>query len=289
MIKFGVAGNSMSFYNDGYKHTAEAAEWCAERGIDIFEYSFGKGVRMTKETAAAIGEAFRRSGVELSAHAPYYINFANPDDDKIAASVGYVIQTLTKVREFGFGERVVVHPAAQGKATRTEAVERTKKNLYLLADRVEDGGFSDLKVCLETMGKIGQIGTPEEIVEFCKIAPFFYPCMDFGHINARTGGSLKTAEDYERIICHMLDNLPEEKVRKMHVHFSKIMYGSAGEIKHLTFEDEIYGPEFGPLSEIFIKYNLEPVVICESDGTQAEDTVAMKKIYFRNAEGDRSI
>ena len=42
MIKFGVAGNSNSFYEDGFSHTAEAAPWCVKKGVDLFEYSFGK-------------------------------------------------------------------------------------------------------------------------------------------------------------------------------------------------------------------------------------------------------
>src|SRR5574344_601632 len=100
MTKFGVAGNSLSFYAEGYQHTAEAAEWCAERGIDAFEYSFGKGVKMTEKTAKEIGEAFTKCGVELSVHAPYYINFSNPDAEKIDNSINYVLQSLTKLSEF---------------------------------------------------------------------------------------------------------------------------------------------------------------------------------------------
>ena len=78
----------------------------------------------------------------------------------------------------------------------------------------------------------------------------------------------------------MFDGIGEEKTKNMHVHFSKIEYGAKGEIRHLTFQDEKYGPDYEPLMEIFHKNALEPYVICESDGTQAEDTVAMKKYFF---------
>lgn len=280
MIKFGVAGNSLSFYEEGHKHTEEAAKWCFDRGIDVFEYSFGKGVRMTPEKAKQIGESFLAYGIEMSAHAPYYINFANPDPEKIQNSVGYVLQTLIKLSEFGNGNRIVVHPATQGKVSREIAVEETVKNLNFLAESVIENGYSDKRICLETMGKLAQIGTLEEIVCFCNIAPFFYPCIDFGHLNARTFGSLKTSDDFEKIIVYMLENLPEEKVKNMHVHFSKIMFGASGEIKHLTFADEVYGPEFDKLAVVLKKYDLSPIIICESDGTQAEDSVTMKKIYM---------
>lgn len=284
MIKFGVAGNSLSFYAEGNKHTYEAAKWCAEKGIDVFEYSFGKGVRMTESTARQIGNFFRLYNVDLSVHAPYYINFANPESDKINSSINYVFQSLTKLNEFNWGERVILHPATQGKLMRNEAVELTYKNLSLLAENVVQQGFSDKKICLETMGKLAQIGTVEEIINFCKIAPFYFPCIDFGHINARTMGGLKSSDDYRRIIDFMLDNLPFEKVNRMHIHFSKIMYGSAGEIKHLTFSDNIFGPEFFPLALVIKEYNLEPVIICESNGTQAEDAIFMKELFYGNTK-----
>ena len=51
----------------------------------------------------------------------------------------------------------------------------------------------------------------------------------------------------------MFDGLGEEKTKNTHIHFSKIMYGAKGEIKHLTFADDVYGPEFEPLAEIIIK------------------------------------
>ena len=57
------------------------------------------------------------------------------------------------------------------------------------------------------------------------------------------------------------------------------------EIRHLTFEDTEYGPDYRPLMELFLDMKLEPVVICESDGTQAEDAMAMKA-YYRYIGGE---
>ena len=51
MIKFGPSGNSDSFYKEGYDHTEQAAKYVKERGLDCFEYSFGRGVRMSEEKA----------------------------------------------------------------------------------------------------------------------------------------------------------------------------------------------------------------------------------------------
>ena len=279
MIKFGPSGNCESFYAEGYSHTEESAKFVKDRGLECFEYSFGRGVRMTDEKAYSIGAAFEKEGVEISAHAPYFINFANPDDEMAEKSYGYVLDTAQVLKKMG-GKRVVFHPAAQGKATREEAVALTEKRLQILRDLIYENGLEDMIFCPETMGKLAQIGTVEEIVRFCKIDPIFVPCVDFGHINAREQGSLKTVEDYKNRLQYMIDELGYKRMKHFHVHFSKIMYSVKGEVKHLTFEDEVYGPDFEPLAVALKELELEPYIVSESAGTQAEDAKYMKNAYF---------
>ncbi len=278
MIKFGPSGNSASFYAAGYEHTEEAAGYVKEMGLNCFEYSFGRGVRMTEAKARSIGQAFAAQDVEISVHAPYFINFANPDDEMAAKSYGYVLDSAKMVRLMG-GKRVVFHPAAQGKDSRETAVSRAEDRLKILRDYIYLNELDGLMFCPETMGKLAQIGTPEEIVRFCRIDRVFTPCVDFGHVNAREQGSLKTAADYKRLLEYMIGELGYERMKHFHVHFSKIMYGAKGEIKHLTFADEVYGPQFGPLAEVLHELALEPYIVSESDGTQAEDAAAMKRMY----------
>ena len=225
-----------------------------------------------------MGEKAKEFGVEISVHAPYYINFANPADEMAEKSYNYLLNSCNKARAFG-GNRIVFHPATVGKMTRGEAVELTKKRLKILADIIRANGMDDCLFCPETMGKINQIGDVGEIAEFCKIADFFLPTIDFGHINARTYGSLKTEEDYDGIIACLLNAIGAERTNKLHIHFSKIEYSTGGEVRHLTFADKVFGPEFAPLAKILKKYKLSPVAICESDGTQADDAIEMKRIY----------
>jgi len=271
--------NSESFYALGYERTEDAAAFCRERGLDCFEYSFGRGVRMTEKKALSIREAFSAAGVEISVHAPYFINFANPDEEMIKKSFGYVIDSARALSLMG-GERLVFHPATQGKAERSEAVLRTKDNIARLRDIIYENGLEKIKFCPETMGKIAQIGTVEEITDFCTTDECFTPCVDFGHVNAREHGSLKGVEDYKKRIGYMIDRLGYERMKSFHVHFSKIMYSAGGEVKHLTFADTVYGPEFYPLAVALKDFKLEPYIVSESNGTQAEDSAEMKRIYY---------
>ena len=278
MIKFGPSGNSLSFYEMGYKHTVQAPEYLDKFNLDCFEYSFGRGVTLSEGKAVEIGEAFASAGKEISVHAPYFINFANPSDEAAQKSYDYVLTSAKYLKLLG-GKRLVFHPAAQGKATREQAVALTAERLKVLRDYVYLNGLEDLHICPETMGKFAQIGTLEEIVEFCKIDKIYMPAIDFGHVNAREQGSLKTVEDYKSRLEYMISELGYERVKHFHVHFSKIMYGGKGEIKHLTFADETYGPEFEPLAVALKDLKLEPYIVSESDGTQAEDAATMKEIY----------
>ena len=279
MIKFGPSGNSVSFVTEGHKSTLETFEWLSNRNLDLFEYSFGQGVRLSTATATLFGEEAKKYNVEVSVHAPYFINFANPDPEKINNSINYILSSLSVLKAFG-GKRCVFHPGSEGGAPRKEAFLRTLKGVEKMTEAKHEMGFDDLIVCPETMGKIAQIGTVDEVIELCKIDDSIYPCIDFGHVNAREYGTLKNKDDYKRIIDKMLDNLGEEKTSNMHVHFSKIEYTNRGEKRHLTFEDTKYGPEFEPLAEVFYDYNLSPHVLCESAGTQAEDSAYMKNVYF---------
>lgn len=278
MIKFGPSGNSASFYAAGYEHTEDAAAYVREMGLDCFEYSFGRGVRMSEQKARSIGAAFARAGIEISVHAPYFINFANPDDEMAAKSYGYVLDSAKMLRAMG-GTRIVFHPAAQGKDAREIAVMRAEDRLKILRDDIYLNGLQDMMFCPETMGKLAQIGTPEEIARFCLVDKVFTPCVDFGHVNAREQGSLKTEDDYRRLLEYLIEKLGYDRMKHFHVHFSKIMYGAKGEIKHLTFADDVYGPEFGPLAKVLKELALEPYIVSESDGTQAEDALQMKRIY----------
>lgn len=279
MIKFGPSGPGERFYNEGFSTSEQAAKWTKDQGLELFEYSFGRGVNLREEKARSMRDAFNENGVLLSVHAPYYINFATPEEEKAENSYRYVIESAIMAKHMG-ADRVIFHPASQGKDSRDVAVARTIERLKTLAGMIHAQGLDDILYCPETMGKIVQIGDIEEVVNFCTIDDIFIPTIDFGHINAREQGSLKTVDDFVVRMQHMINVLGYERSKNFHVHFSKIQYSSKGEVKHLNFDDEIFGPDYKPFIDACIKLKLEPHVICESSGNQADDSVTMKNYYL---------
>lgn len=287
MIKFGPSGNSESFYALGYKTSEQAPAWLSSMGLTAYEYSFGRGVNISERKAELIKIACEEHGVEVSVHAPYYINFANPSDEMVEKSFGYLFKSADVARHMG-AKRIVFHSATVGKMTRDEAFSLTRKRMEIFLERVHNEGYGDMIFCPETMGKINQIGTLEEVIELCKMSDVLYPAVDFGHLNARSMGRMNSEKEYAEAL-DIIESLGGVRAKEFHVHFSKIEYSKGGEVRHLTFEDKVFGPDFDELAKLLAKRKLEPKVLCESDGTQAEDALTMLKIYNSVANAEQEV
>ena len=137
------------------------------------------------------------------------------------------------------------------------------------------------------MGKIGQLGTLDEVLELCKVDERITPCVDFGHLNARTLGGIASKADYAAILDKVEAALGGARAKRFHVHFSRIEYSAGGEKRHWTFAETQFGPEPQPLMELLAERGLEPVIICESAGTQAEDACTMQRLYGEVASRKR--
>ena len=275
---FGPGGNSASFYAEGHKSTAEAPAWVKAKGLDAYEYEAGNGLTAGEASLRRIGEEAKKQGILMSLHTPYFISLSGVEPEKRLKSVDYVKKSLWAAELLG-ADTIVIHSGSASKITRQEAMSLARDTLEKI---IEEVGDTPVHLGLETMGKINQLGTLEEVIELCKTDRHYYPVVDFGHLNARNiGGYYTDADSYRRTFDAVAEGLGDEIARTMHCHFSKIMYTSAGEKKHLTFADEEFGPAFEPLAEAIIKEGLVPRIICESDGTMAEDALYMKRLVTR--------
>ncbi len=277
---FGPAGNCEAFHAAGYRNTVEIFAFLAEYGLTAYEYQCGRGVRVQPTVASAIREQAQRYGIAVSLHAPYFISLASAEEEKRENSVRYILDSARAVEQMG-GDRIVVHPGGLGGRDRADATALATETLLRAQAALDDAGLSQIHICPEVMGKIGQLGDLDEVLTFCRAERRFLPCVDFGHLNSRTGGTLKGKDDYASVLDRIGEALDAERATSFHIHFSKIEYTAGGEKKHLTFEDTVFGPEPAPLMELLAVQNRTPTVICESDGTQTADAAVMQKLYFQ--------
>lgn len=279
VTRFGPAGTADSFKAMGFKKTIQLPEYLSRFGLNAFEYQCGRGVRVNAETVTQLGILCKEQGIQLSLHAPYYISLSSVEEEKRRNSVTYIVDSAKAAKLMG-ADRIVVHSGSAGKMSREEALALAKETLRWAQDALDELNLGDVIICPETMGKVNQLGDLHEVMELCKVDERMLPTIDFGHLNARTFGSIKTQADYAAILDTVENELGADRASRFHSHFSKIMYTvPGGEKCHLTFEDTEYGPDFEPLMELIAKKGWTPRFICESAGTQTEDAAGLMASY----------
>ena len=276
---FGPAGCSLQYMELGYKGSLDIPKITKLVGLDAFEYQCGRGVNIGEEKARALGKLALEEGIKLSLHAPYYISMSSVEEEKRLNSINYILSSAKAV-DFMGGNRIIVHTGSCGKLPRDEALKLAMNTMELSLKALSDAGLSHIHICPETMGKINQLGDFNEVMTLCEMDNSLIPCIDFGHLNARTYGQVNSKDAFKYIIEEMGNRLGEERMKHFHSHFSKIEWTNGGEKKHLTFEDSVFGPDFEPLMELIAEYGLEPTIICESDNTQSQDALKMKQYYL---------
>lgn len=275
-ISFGPGGNSLSWGKR--KFPQDLPDYLSSMGLNGYEIECGRGVRLSANTVALLPSLAKEHNINVTLHAPYFISLSSVEEETRLKSVDYIMQSAEAARTVG-ARKIVVHSGSCSKMSREEATALAFDTLKRAQIALDEAGLSDIIICPETMGKINQLGTLEEVVELCGVDERFLPCVDFGHLNARTLGGIQSREDYAKILDYIEHKLGHERLSNMHIHFSRIEYTTGGEKRHVTFADTQWGPDFRPLMEELHKRQLTPSIICESDGTQAEDAAEMKRYY----------
>lgn len=273
---FGPGGNCDEFRLAGLKSTVDAPRFVREYGLSAYEYEAGQGIGASAATLRAIGDAAKREAIRLSFHAPYFISLSGVDPEKRLNSIKYIKDSLDSAHLLG-ANTIVVHAGSAAKISRSEAMSLASDTLLRTLDAVDTHG---IKIGVETMGKVNQLGTLDEVISLCSLDRALVPVVDFGQLNAREcGGVFNSAEDYYNVFYKIGDKLGDNVARELHCHFSMIEWTGAGEKRHLTFDDEVYGPRYEPLCQTIAENGFSPTIICESAGTQTRDAKRMRMAY----------
>lgn len=275
---FGAAGNSDS-YSAHHKSSLDAPKWLKdEMNLDAYEYQCGRGVQISDATAAKIGDSARASGIALSIHSPYYINLSNLT--LMEGNIRYIMQSYRAAKAMG-ATRIVVHAGSVSGKDRSEALRDNATTIDEALKATHAAGYTDITLCIETMGKVNQMGSFDEIMALCANDERLLPCIDFGHLYARTLGECSGYEATKALYDKMENEIGIERASQFHAHFSKIEYSKGGEKRHIKFSNPGFGPDFQPVVRLIAERGYAPVIICESDGTQAEDAKMMKEVYLK--------
>ena len=182
-ISFGPGGNSESWGKR--KFPEQLPEYLAGLGLNGYEIECGRGVRLSEKTPALLPGLAKEHGIYVTLHAPYFISLSSVEEETRLKSVEYILQSAQAAHSVG-ARKIVVHSGSCSKMTREQATELAKDTLRLAQQRLDSDGLSEIIICPETMGKVNQLGTLEEVLELCAVDERFLPTVDFGHLYART-------------------------------------------------------------------------------------------------------
>lgn len=254
-IRFGPAGI-------GPVKTAEdVLEMIASKGLKACEIAFTYGVYIkNKGDAEAIGKKAKELGIELSIHAPYYVNLNSDEKAKREATKKRILACCETGHYLG-AKTVVFHPGYYSDKGKNKAKDYgvIKEGIIEIMDKIKKEGWK-IKIAPETMGKINVFGSVEEISKLAKETGCAF-CLDFAHILARE----------KKVNFEEVKKLFPQK--EWHCHFSGIEYGEKGEKNHKVTEREEW--------ESLIK-NLpkdRDIVIINESPSPVDDSVSGLKIY----------
>ena len=269
-LLFGTAGIP---HSSRHRSTIGGIERISELGLGCMEVEFVQGVKMGEAAARQVGEAAVRTGVRLSAHAPYFINLNSKEIEKIRASQSRILQTA-RIAFLCNAESVVFHPAFYMGQPSETVYGTVKRYLDEVLSQLERENIR-ISIRPEVTGKGSQFGTIEELLNLSAELKGVAPCLDFSHWHARTG-RFNSYPEFEAILLQIRQRLGDEALGNMHIHVSGISYSKKGERNHLNLEESDL--QYKELLRAMKDYGVKGLLICESPNLE-EDALMLQATY----------
>lgn len=271
-LRFGPAGMPLACKG---KSLAEGIAYTAKEGLHAFEVEFVRGVRIRTEDAIEACRVAKEKDVLLSCHGPYWINCCSPVKAKQLISIRNIMQTLKAAEELG-AHIIVFHPGYYQELSKQEAFDNALNLLTEVIKKMKEEKIT-VSLGLETTGKVSQFGSLDEVLLLCKkLKGKCVPVIDFAHIHARNGGSIKSEEDYAKILDNITRELGPSALLQLHCHFTELEFSEKGEKYHINIGVK-NSPPFKPLAQLIAKHNYRFTIISESPLLE-KDAIKMQKM-----------
>lgn len=270
-LVFGTAGIPVSTRP---QTTIDGIKRVAELGLGAMEVEFVQGIYLNEEQARQVAGVARSLKVELSVHAPYFINLNAREDKKIRMGQSILRRTAHIAGALG-ARSVVFHAGFYMGDAAEETYQAIKRHLSEVLARLKAEGIN-ITLRPEVSGRLSQFGSLEEILRLCKELPELQPAVDFAHWHARSGGFNSYAE-FMAILEQMQGELGDGALTDAHFHIAGIAYGHRGEKKHLNLTESDF--KYGELLKALADSRVSGLAICESPNRE-DDALLLKAGYL---------
>lgn len=292
MIRVGVAGYPIAFNESkNGRDRSRIFEWVRGQGLDALELQMTYGPRTSVENCIRYRQLAADFGIKVSVHAAYYIVLTSVERDKVERSIDTLKRTFDLANHLGARE-VILHPGPLYGLPESDAMRRFADNCHEFNLAVGD---SEIGLFIETAGKTGQLGSVGQILSLSAQLDRVHPCVDFGHVHARTLGTLDTPQAVAMVGDEISAFLQKFPTKRPHFHFTPIHYGPRGEIQHRAIDDvyeqpadlltgpaakRLYSPRPEPVAQTLFDIGGSFTVISETHNSQEIGAKALSRILF---------
>jgi len=241
----------------------------AKLGLNAFECEFVRGVKMNSEMAEEIGRLAKNLNIQLTVHAPYFINLLSNQKLVLEASKKRILDSLDRAERMN-AKAVVVHAGYYAELMKEKAFDQMKEVTKEILESMKDSGIKNTRLAYETMAKESQFADLEELLKLVKEikSKQLTICMDFAHIFARNGGKINYTNVLEKV----------KDFDHIYSHFSNMKYN----INTKRFADVHMPinshPPFKPLAQEIIRRKVDITIISESPLLE-QDSLKMAQIF----------
>ena len=262
MIRYGYSGLPRGSATDG-----QFLDGLVERGHEAFELAFTRGFPWKEQRCARFGREAAERGIRLSVHAPYFAVLTVADEDRAKQCRAALEHTIKLGAELD-ARIVVAHLGSRRGEEPDVLVDRMRRHLDWIGNKVDGLG---VPLGLETTGRMSHMGSLGDIALLSSEFPFVRPVIDWAHIHAISQGRLLSAEAFGTVFGFVRENFPAWKIDPLHAHFSDVLYGEMGEIRHIPYGDGSLRIE--PLVRASRAARMRMTVISESRDSRSHDAI----------------
>ena len=256
-----------------------AIEFSKSIGLGAFELGWVQSVRVTELTCAAIKKCGSDQCVELSVHAPYFINL-NASDEEWPKSRKRLMDAAHYGNLAGATD-VIFHPGSYFASDPAEVLKVAIPRLQGCVDELRKAG-NPVTLRPETMGKSAMLGSFEDTLEMSRAVEGVLPCLDFAHLHARPGdGTMNTYAEWSALLKAYQKVLGKKALKKLHIHLSGIEYGPKGEKNHLELAKADLNLK--ALFQALKDFGCAGRILCESP-IMEQDALNMKQAWIKNSK-----
>jgi deoxyribonuclease IV len=211
--------------------------------------------------------------VELTLHAPYYVDFFGSSDAREQST--RQIQ-WSGVLAQGLGARLAVtHLGFYGPGDRKDSVQSLTDHATDLAVWLTKFSKGKVRLAIEPSGHPDVFGTREEVLELVRRAKGTVPVLNLPHLAARERKSFEEAEELEPIVREFA----RATDGPLYLNFSGVEFYGPGEFRLTPIKRGLV--RFDPLAELLAERDYDVTVISSSPLLE-HDAMYMKLLYERS-------